>query len=242
MYGKIFEDIFYSSLMFSMGWQAVYVFSSMIVIADKDGLVKTDPRALYRLIGMEADNSIKFSDFLNIIRELENPDASSNLTAYDGCRIIPLSRLNEVKGDRGWLVANYAHYLIKGSKIERVKYQKDYYNNVTKNKGLDDKVNKTLNDSTIFNSSQHSSTDSIHIDIDKDIDIDKIKRSRFAPPSLKEVSDYCQERGNNVDPQKFIDHYETNGWVRGKTKIKSWKACVRTWESKEVKQKSDKWI
>jgi hypothetical protein len=53
---------------------------------------------------------------------------------------------------------------------------------------------------------------------------------RFSPPTLQEVADYCRERNNSVDPGRFIDHYETNGWVRGKTKIKSWKACVRTWE------------
>lgn len=59
--------------------------------------------------------------------------------------------------------------------------------------------------------------------------IDK-KTSRFTPPNLKEVSDYCKERNNQVNPQAFIDHYESNGWMRGKTKIKDWKACVRTWE------------
>ena len=33
-------------------------------------------------------------------------------------------------------------------------------------------------------------------------------------------------------PEEFIDHYEANGWMRGNTKIKDWKACVRTWENK----------
>jgi hypothetical protein len=59
---------------------------------------------------------------------------------------------------------------------------------------------------------------------------EKNKNKRFAPPSIQEVSDYCADRGNSVDPQTFLDHYEANGWVRGKTKIKCWKACVRTWE------------
>jgi hypothetical protein len=58
------------------------------------------------------------------------------------------------------------------------------------------------------------------------------KRRRFTPPTLEQVTDYCRERGNAVDPQKFLDHYEANGWVRGKTKIKDWRACVRTWECK----------
>lgn len=56
------------------------------------------------------------------------------------------------------------------------------------------------------------------------------KTSRFTPPSIDVVKFYCIERNNKVDPQSFIDHYESNGWMRGKTKIKDWKACVRTWE------------
>lgn len=59
---------------------------------------------------------------------------------------------------------------------------------------------------------------------------DKKPLSRFAPPTLKEVSDYCAERKNPVDPEKFIDFYESKGWMVGKNKMKSWKASVRTWE------------
>lgn len=50
------------------------------------------------------------------------------------------------------------------------------------------------------------------------------------PPSLEDVAEYCSERKNGICPETFFDHYAANGWVRGKTKIKSWKACVRTWE------------
>ena len=53
---------------------------------------------------------------------------------------------------------------------------------------------------------------------------------RFKPPTVAEVAEYCKERGNNVNPATFIDHYEANGWMRGKSKVKCWKACVRTWE------------
>lgn len=62
---------------------------------------------------------------------------------------------------------------------------------------------------------------------------DKPKKSRFAPPSVEQVRAYCLERGNSVDPQKFVDHYEASGWVRGKSKVKDWKACVRTWEGNQ---------
>lgn len=61
-------------------------------------------------------------------------------------------------------------------------------------------------------------------------------RSRFTPPSLEEVREYCQERGNNVDAQRFIDYYTANGWLVGKNKMKDWKACVRTWEKNSFNQ------
>lgn len=59
------------------------------------------------------------------------------------------------------------------------------------------------------------------------------KTSRFKPPTLEEVRAYCLERGNNIDPEKFHSYYESVKWYRGKTKIQDWKACIRTWESKE---------
>ena len=59
------------------------------------------------------------------------------------------------------------------------------------------------------------------------------KRTRFMPPSLEEVAEYCNERGNTIDPQRFFDYYETRGWMVGKNKMKSWKAAVRTWEGNE---------
>jgi len=58
---------------------------------------------------------------------------------------------------------------------------------------------------------------------------------RFTPPTLSEVIAYCNERANHVDPQRFINHYSANGWMRGKNKIKDWKACVRTWEQNDNK-------
>lgn len=56
------------------------------------------------------------------------------------------------------------------------------------------------------------------------------KTTRFKPPTVEEVAAYCLERGNHVDAQRFVDYYTSNGWMRGKTKIKDWRACVRTWE------------
>ena len=61
------------------------------------------------------------------------------------------------------------------------------------------------------------------------IDMGKTAK-RFSPPTIKEVTDYCHERGNNVDPQRFIDFYSAKGWMIGRNKMKDWKAAVRNWE------------
>ncbi|WP_418708692.1 DUF6291 domain-containing protein [Alistipes sp.] len=55
------------------------------------------------------------------------------------------------------------------------------------------------------------------------------KRPAFVAPSLQEVKDYVSEKGYTVDAQRFIDFYESKGWMIGKNKMKDWRAAVRTW-------------
>lgn len=64
-------------------------------------------------------------------------------------------------------------------------------------------------------------------------DIGRKKAAPFSPPTIEAVTAYCQERKNKVDPQKFIDHYTSNGWRVGKTPMKNWQAAVRTWEKSD---------
>lgn len=63
---------------------------------------------------------------------------------------------------------------------------------------------------------------------------EKPKRTsrQFVRPTLEEVAAYCQERGNNIEPQHFINYYDSCGWTVGKNKpMKDWKAAIRNWES-----------
>ncbi len=64
-------------------------------------------------------------------------------------------------------------------------------------------------------------------DTDTDTVTDTVKSKH---PTLDEVKAYCDERGNRVDPERFIDYYTSNGWKVGKNPMKDWKAAVRTWE------------
>lgn len=58
-------------------------------------------------------------------------------------------------------------------------------------------------------------------------------RHSFFPPSLEEVKQYCREQGYSVNAEHFMDHYESNGWMVGKNRMKNWKAAVRNWNRKE---------
>lgn len=55
------------------------------------------------------------------------------------------------------------------------------------------------------------------------------KVKSFIRPTVEEVSSYCKESCNSVDPQHFLDYYESNGWRVGRNPMKSWKAAVRNW-------------
>ena len=69
---------------------------------------------------------------------------------------------------------------------------------------------------------------------------DKPTRKRFVPPSIEDVQAYCLERNNNVDAERFINHYTSNGWMVGKNKMQNWKAAVRTWEKNGYNAKTPK--
>ena len=52
---------------------------------------------------------------------------------------------------------------------------------------------------------------------------------KFQKPTLEEVKEYIQKNNYDVDAERFIDYYESNGWKVGKNPMKDWNACVRTW-------------
>lgn len=60
------------------------------------------------------------------------------------------------------------------------------------------------------------------------------KAKTFQPPTLEEVATYCRDRGNQVDAQAWLDHYQANGWRVGRNPMRDWQAAVRTWERNGV--------
>ena len=60
------------------------------------------------------------------------------------------------------------------------------------------------------------------------------KPKRFVKPTVEEVAAYCAERKNGVDAERFVDFYESKGWVIGKNSpMRDWRAAVRNWENRD---------
>ena len=53
------------------------------------------------------------------------------------------------------------------------------------------------------------------------------------PPTLEMVTKYCLDENYPINPQAFIDYYESRGWKVGSQKMKDWQATVRNWARRE---------
>ena len=76
-------------------------------------------------------------------------------------------------------------------------------------------------------------------------DILMIGRSKtlktFQKPTIPEIQAYCDERGNGIDSESFWNHYESKGWVIGKSPMKSWQSAIITWEKKKKEDSKNKY-
>lgn len=62
------------------------------------------------------------------------------------------------------------------------------------------------------------------------------KRERFSPPSVEEVIVVMQEKLDDftamAQAKRFVNHYQSVGWMVGKNKMKDWKSSVHGWISR----------
>jgi hypothetical protein len=62
------------------------------------------------------------------------------------------------------------------------------------------------------------------------------EEKKFIIPTFNDVLEYCMQNNLDVDGVKFINFYESKGWMVGKNKMKDWKAAVRTWVKPKQEQ------
>ena len=82
-------------------------------------------------------------------------------------------------------------------------------------------------------------------EIEKEKEIDKEKDSlymdqreeRFSPPLLSDVLAACEQEGlTHVDGDYFWNYYAATGWKCGDKPMFDWKAMLRLWEKRAIKE------
>jgi hypothetical protein len=67
----------------------------------------------------------------------------------------------------------------------------------------------------------------------------KEKKAAFVKPTVVEIYDYACEKLSDKDAlaftEKFHAHYEANGWMVGKNKMKNWRAAANNWIANATK-------
>lgn len=136
------------------------------------------------------------------------------------------------------------HSIIKGGKpvedclnkeIAKVKNKeliRIVFNFISDKDDLNDTVRKIINmyENDLENDNDNDNDNEVSYHDSYNDSLKNKKSKRFIKPSIDDIQNYCNERNNNVDANKFYNYYESVGWKVGKNPMKDWKAAIRTWE------------
>ncbi len=160
MYGKIFNDIFGSTVA-EFGGDTMYVLMCMVVLSDAGGYIRMTPTALARTIRKNVD--VVKSALTNL--EAEDPDSST--PDYKGRRIIKMSELTQGQENRGWLIVNKRKY-------SKLKSQEDRdVGNSERQQRYRDKKKESKQGSKEGQNVTDRYASLHHVDVDVDVDVIK---------------------------------------------------------------------
>lgn len=196
------------------------MFAKSIVLSDAFLDMPLSARCLYFTLGMFADDDGFVGSPKGIMRQCGASQDDMNILLAKRFLLAFDSGVVVIKH---WRINNY---------LRNDRYQSTTY--------LEEKDTLTLDEKNAYTEKDKEfGIPNIGIpSIDKDSIVkDSINNnSRFTPPTVEEVREYCNERKNNVDPETFVDFYTAKNWYIGKNKVKDWRACVRTWERNRKKE------
>lgn len=171
-------------------------------------------------------------------------------TKYDVIRYNPQTMEVAVK--------NYLkHSILKGGKPvldlliaeERQVKDKSLLNYIYDSISKDDSLNITVKEyiehintlNTVNNNINNNDNDNERI-VPRIVDeSSKSKKTKgFKPPMLQDVTNYCVlNKLTYVNPEAFIDFYESKNWMVGKNKMSNWKSALSGW-NRRAKERGEK--
>ena len=207
------------------------MFAKTIVTSDAFLDMPASTRCLYFLLGMVADDDGFVNNPKSIMRQAGSTTDDMNLLIAK--RFI-LTFQSGVVVIKHWCIHN---------KIQKDRYKETKYLEEKALLMLDGNKAYTEADSALYPECIQDVSDSdTQVRLGKDnlgkVNVGEVieeavpptRTKKFTTPTVDEVKEYCEERGNSVNPQRFVDYYISNGWMVGKNRMKDWKAAVRTWE------------
>ena len=209
------------------------MFAKTIVLSDAFLDMPLSARCLYFTLGMLADDDGFVNSPKSIMRQAGASTDDLNLLMAKRFILAFESGIIVIKH---WRIHNY---------IQKDRYKESKYIEEKSTLTLDQNgaYTECIQNVSILDTQVRLGKDIDRIELgegsigesDEDINVPTKPTKRFVPPTVDEVRAYCKERGNGVDPQRFVDYYSSNGWMVGKSKMKDWKAAVRTWEQRDSK-------
>lgn len=71
-----------------------------------------------------------------------------------------------------------------------------------------------------------------------DVDTEK-KQNGFKPPDHNAALAWHTIQQYTFDLDEWFNHYESNGWMVGKNKMRDWVACMAQWQTRHKKKNPD---
>lgn len=173
---------------------------------------------------IDHEGLLRFNDLIPYSEQMLSTITNTNIDVVrSAITLLKQLDLIEILDDQTIFVKDTAKMMGEGSSTERVRRFRDRKSQ----RLLTESVTETLHETEIEIEKEKE------LEIDKEIKANKSPHITFKKPTVDEILKYCGERNNLVDPVRFFDFYESKGWMIGKTKMKDWKAAVRTWEKGE---------
>lgn len=200
---KLDSGIIHSSI-WSEELSVRVVWITMLALKDESGFVGAS------VSGIQRAANVSMEECLIALEKLLSPDTDSRTSDFEGRRI--------EKIDGGFIVLNNDKYRMHSDTVKEQTRSR-----VRKFR----EKNQNSNDVTQCNVT--GALHSVSVSVSESVSEEKIRNQ--IPPSIESIVEYCNQRQNNIIPQKFFDHYQSKGWMVGRTKMKDWQAAIRTWES-----------
>lgn len=187
-----------------------FTFVMLLAIADPTGLVVGTDVAIARRLNMP------LNQFLKCVNSLQQPDPDSNSKEEEGRRIAPSV------GERGYRIINYVRYRNLKDEDDRRDYMRDY-----------------MRKRRCVNSGKPELAQLTQAEAEAEAEAEggasakppPRPRKQFEKPGPEALKLEAAKIGlPESECQKFLAHYESNGWRVGRNPMVSWRHALINWK------------